>query len=90
MNSEYDILLFRLEEHAEWAEAEEWNVPITLSDDIRAACEAIRTLISCKYALDRIMELPSCNDCFKRNDCGSAPKLGDYVRINCPFFLGGK
>ena len=40
--------------------------------------------------LDRINELPSCNDCGKRNDCEYVPKLGERVRINCPLWEGAK
>lgn len=30
-----DELIARLEEEAEWAEANEWETPITLSDDLK-------------------------------------------------------
>lgn len=34
-------LAVRLREHAEWAEANIWEVPITLPDDLRAAADVI-------------------------------------------------
>ena len=33
--------------------------------------------------LQRIESLPNCNDC-KRQGCEYKPKLGEYVRFNCP------
>lgn len=43
MNKYYN-LIERLQEDAEWAEANIWEVPIMLPDDIYAAIEAIKTL----------------------------------------------
>lgn len=42
----YKELVDNLREHAEWAEANEWDVPITLWDDLVAAAEAIGILQS--------------------------------------------
>ena len=37
-------LVVRLREHAEWAEANIWDVPITLPDDLMAAADTIEEL----------------------------------------------
>lgn len=37
-------LIENLTEHQEWAEANEWNIPITLSDDIEAAVDILKQL----------------------------------------------
>ena len=42
---EYEELLQRLREHAEWAEANIWEVPITMPDDIREAGQTIEALL---------------------------------------------
>lgn len=36
-----------LREHAEWAQANEWETPITLSDDLAAAADLIESLTAC-------------------------------------------
>lgn len=40
----YDDLVKRLREDAEWAEANEWETPITLSDNLYQAADAIEEL----------------------------------------------
>lgn len=40
----YEELVANLREQAEWAEANEWETPITLSDDLKAAADAIEKL----------------------------------------------
>lgn len=40
----YDKLIADLKEDAEWAEANEWETPIMLSDHLKQAIEAIGTL----------------------------------------------
>lgn len=42
----YKELVNNLREHAEWAEANEWETPITLGDDLAQAAEAIERLLS--------------------------------------------
>ena len=37
-------LVNALREHAEWAQANEWETPITLSDDLAAAADLIEKL----------------------------------------------
>lgn len=37
-------LVEKLWEHAEWADANEWEAPITLGDDLRAAAEALEAM----------------------------------------------
>ena len=44
----YDELIKQLREHYEWARGNEWETPITLSDDLGSAIEAIEEL-SAKY-----------------------------------------
>ena len=39
-----DELVTRLREHAEWADGNEWEVPITLPDDLRKAADSIEKL----------------------------------------------
>ena len=39
-------LIERLREHAEWAEGNIWEVPITLPDDLLAAADAIEELLT--------------------------------------------
>lgn len=34
-------LIRALHEHAEWAQANEWEVPITLGDDLKAAADRL-------------------------------------------------
>ena len=41
-----DVLIIRLREHAEWAEENLWEVPITLPDDLKAAADALEKLTS--------------------------------------------
>ena len=40
----YDELIKRLREHVEWAKDSEWETPITLSDDLGSAIDAIEAL----------------------------------------------
>ena len=40
----YDDLISALREDAEWAEANEWETPITLSDHLEIAADAIEEL----------------------------------------------
>lgn len=37
-------LVEKLREHAEWASANEWDAPITLGDDLRAAADALEAM----------------------------------------------
>ena len=54
----YDKLLTRLREHYEWAIGNEWETPITLSDDLKEAADVIEEL-SAKYqkALNDLVKL---------------------------------
>ena len=40
----YNKLINNLREHYEWAKANEWETPITLSDDLKEAADAIEEL----------------------------------------------
>lgn len=46
---------------------------------------------SCDYKreFERLMALPNCNDCCERvrNGCQCAPRIGEFVRINCPMWV---
>lgn len=37
-------LVEKLREHAEWASANEWEAPITLGDDLRAAADVLEAM----------------------------------------------
>ena len=37
-------LVEKLREHADWADANEWEAPITLGDDLRAAADALEAM----------------------------------------------
>lgn len=41
-----------------------------------------------KQEFEKLMALPSCNDCSERTrgGCGFAPRVGEFVRINCPLW----
>lgn len=41
-----------------------------------------------EYAI-RVMKLPDCNTCGKRDGCEHRPDWGDPVRINCPLYEEG-
>lgn len=45
-----------------------------------------------KQEFEKLMALPSCNDCIERtrNRCGCAPRVGEFVRINCPMWSSEK
>lgn len=36
--------------------------------------------------LQQILDSGDCNVCVKKNECKYAPKLGEMVRYNCPFY----
>lgn len=42
-------LIVRLREYAEWADANEWEVPICLGDDLRAAAEMLQNDMEVQY-----------------------------------------
>ena len=42
MTHSVDELLTRLAEHADWCDANEWELPITMGDDIREAIQWIK------------------------------------------------
>ena len=54
------------------------------------AADAIRVLLNYKFHSDNIVALPNCNTCYKGQArcCDFAPRVGDYCRINCAFYLG--
>ena len=66
----YKELVDGLREHAEWAEANEWETPITLWDDLTHAADAIDKLQS---ELDRNR---GCEYCY--TDANSNPFVGGY------------
>ena len=52
-------LILNLRKHAEWAEANEWETPIMLSDDLKEAADMIEQ----KFAgIDELKPCPFCSD----------------------------
>ena len=49
-----DDLLTRLSDLAEWADANEYEAPITLGDTLREAAEEIRRLTASATAVDQV------------------------------------
>ena len=37
---------------------------------------------------ERIMQLPTCNECVRKRECQYLPDWGAMVRINCPLYRG--
>lgn len=52
----YDKLIADLKEDAEWAESNEWETPICLSDHLKAAADAIEELSLTADSYKRSME----------------------------------
>lgn len=54
------------------------------SQCVRVNCEKC----AYKQEFEKLMALPSCNDCRERarNGCQCAPRVGEFVRINCPMW----
>jgi len=44
----------------------------------------------CLILLRNILSTGDCNDCAKKNECKYAPKPGQIVRYNCPFYEAEK
>lgn len=53
-----------------------------LDDAISDVAYILDTLI----AYRNIVQTNNCNDCGVRKDCEYLPKVGEQVRINCPFY----
>ena len=47
--TDYSELIKALREEAEWAEGNEWETPIMLSDHLKQAADVIEGLLSAKY-----------------------------------------
>ena len=45
--------------------------------------------LKCEYKIhyEKIRELPSCNDCGIKKECGYKPNWGFFERINCPHWF---
>lgn len=71
----YEELIERLKEDAEWAEANEWESPITLGDNIREAADAIKEL---EQKLSKIPPYPKCKGCGVGVD-DTLPQLCDDI-----------
>ena len=50
--------------------------------------ETVRYILDTLVAYRNIVSTGCCNEC-NHNDCGYAPKPGQLVRYNCPFFSRG-
>ena len=46
-------------------------------------------LVDCLSALRNIMQCGDCNICADQKTCKYAPRPGEMVRYNCPFFRKG-
>ena len=57
--------------------------------DIKNLAHDLRYLSDALELANRISEMPSCNDC-NRKDCEYKPKWGKPVRYNCPLWEGEK
>ena len=44
-------------------------------------------LVDCLVLLNKIMKLPTCNECELASSCEYCPKPGEGVRYNCPHFV---
>lgn len=53
-------------------------------DDVISNVAYILDSLRC---LRNIYESGDCNRCARKNECGYAPKVGQLVRYNCPFYL---
>ena len=47
-------------------------------------------IIDALRAYADIVNSGCCNECDKQRDCEYAPKVGQLVRYNCPFFVPDK
>lgn len=45
---------------------------------------ALRFIEDCMLFYRRMKDLPTCNDCARKNDCEYVPGWGELVRYNCP------
>lgn len=62
---EHKNLIANLREHAQWAEANEWETPIMLSDDLKEAADLIERQaaeIDAAQTVDAV-EVVRCKDC---------------------------
>lgn len=50
-------IISKLREHAEWARANEWETPITLSDDLEEAAKALMEAIDKCEVLEKYIEI---------------------------------
>ena len=55
-----------------------------LDDAISEIAYVLDTLM----AYRQIVQLGNCNSCAESKNCKYAPKLGELVRYNCPFYKG--
>lgn len=46
----------------------------------------LRYLANCLESYESLLDLPNCNNCGILKTCKYMPKLGEYVRINCPLW----
>lgn len=50
------------------------------------AISDVAYILDSLIAYRNIVQTGNCNDCDKRKDCEYLPKVGEQVRINCPFY----
>lgn len=56
---------------------------------IRDAIKVLYNVVAYLEDYEEILELNNCNSCRNRN-CPCRPRLGERVRINCPFYIKGE
>lgn len=49
--------------------------------------DTLRYIADCLSELDRIVNLPNCNDCAMQGSCDKRPEWGTTVRFNCPLWV---
>ena len=81
----YDDLITRLRNYAEWAEGNEWETPIMLSDDLKSAVNAIVELQTMVAGLNETLK-GFAKDFPQWNSAKEPPKHDDDVLV---FFAYG-
>ena len=69
-------------------EIENHRIKAIMSENVGANTEARKEwyLYDCLSALKNIQDSGDCNVCASQKDCQYAPKAGQMVRYNCPFY----
>lgn len=64
------------------------DVPLVM-EAVKAIEELQHDLYKYKTHSENISKLPGCNTCAKKksDECSFMPRIGDYERINCAFYV---